>query len=1105
MLKTVFENKSVRNYLIPALIFAVFTLVVFRNYFSGSIFVGTDGMGLPTDLSVLLQENSYFHAWRDMPSLGHMVFPSPVLNSGYFILQSVMGLSPDDTFRVFILGFFWLAGFAMYLCAYRITKSPLAAVAAGIIYIFSQVYVSQITELHHLFIAGHAVFPFLFLALYVTITERKTIYAVLIPVFAFILGTAGAPHTILISAVFLLLFILVYALQTAFKKHYQESLCIFSIGLVAVIILVLPTVLSKFVDGGMYTLSTVYPIEEAQAYSSYSLLHSFLLFSTENKFIDSTAALGAWTIARGLWPLGYVTAAAAPILAFYALKVKKERLLLLSLAVPSIIFIFLACGPNPPFGPVFEILFDNVPLMDSIRVYSRLHLLTTFAYAMMIAVLISHADEVRKMPTALKGTWKRVRKGILHPRTLAVLISACMIFSSSAVLSGEVKSFDLPDSYSAPYKDLAALDGGFRIINLPYSEVYYELDMPRYDGYPGSQTPEVGMYSPYISEKMYAFGLETQEYWTFVGSALFGEKFGYKNLSELLGGTADVRFIVSQVHADDDETKLFASLKGMIVWKEYEGGALILENGLWEDRVHEADSSLYVIGSRQYLLALAGMNVADLSDMNVLAQYSDEDLKSLIAETDGVVISSLTDCLIEMSSLKDSVISLSDLGETHTRDDSSHWLYSAAYYLNGLSPYAGVYTTSSKPLSFEVNAEHDGSFRFMLDLMMGPEFGSISVAVDGKEIASVDCSSMYDHSSWVEVSTLNLSKGSHTITVTASGPVCLMRALLTDASFENADADFSEFSSSVVIPAVLSSMWNGTFLSWHGEEGSGFGSTSVFYPENNELSPGSSVTFGKIFSTPGAEYHISLDMTGKSSISVEIWNNGSIQEVHAFTGGEEANFTYTAAGDSFSIVVKSVGYEAVTLNSLTVSLDNTSASTVLNVLSAGEYILRVAGEGGSVFLDGIEMQLEENNGFLETRVSLSRGAHVFTAENMNLYGVALISESSRQTVSPEISYVHKNNISYEIKTSSDHGFWLMVCDSYSDKWTASINGEELLHAPANSMVNAYYVPAGEHTIQLTYEGQKTYNTMLVIYAAAVLSAAAAVLAAVWCLKRKSKL
>ncbi len=1111
--------------MVPALFFAVITLIVFRNYLSGGYFVGTDGMGPPTDLSVIFQENSYFSAWRDMPSLGHIDFPSVTLSSCYYILQNVLGMSSADVFRMFIIGFFWLAGFAMYGCAYGITKNRLAAVTAGIVYLFSQVYLSQVTENHHLFISGYAIFPILFFVLYKSLKDKKMIYAALVPIVAFILGTVGAPHTILISAIFLILFILVYALLPLIKsrKELMNSLITVFIGIITVAILVLPMAFSKFADGGMYTLGTAYAIQDAQIFSSYSLLHSFILFSSENTFIDTTLGLGSWSLINSIWPLIYLTAIVTPILAFYSLKVKKERHLLLSLAIPAILFICLACGPNPPFGNIFTFLFENVPLMDSIRVYSRFHLLTAFAYALMIAILISHAKEIRAMPTMLKGSWKKIRKEVLNPKALAVIISFCMIFSSSAILSGEVRSFDLPSVYSEPYEDLHGVDGNFRILNLPYAQVYYDPNAPRFDGYPSSQTPEVGMYSPYISGKMYAFGLETEDYWSFVGSALFGEKFGYKNLSELLGGTADVRFIVSQVQTSDSEENLFASLVGMIVWKEYGSGAIIFENENWQPRIHEADSSMYVIGSRQYLVGLAGMGIADLDGVNVLPEYSGENLEDIIDILGGIAISSITDYAIEASNLKDAVIMLSPLGNNHTNDDSSEWIYNDYYYGQGYTPHPGVSTSGKGDLSFSVDVSEDGDQTLWLNMIYSSDFGIVNILVDGQQVATIDCRSTFTHAAWTEISNVYLSEGKHTVTLSPQGPgkICVNSALIAPVDeFNNAVSSSSDvlagLSTTIMVPTAFSSLWEGTYLPWLGDQGYGFGNSAFFNAVSSDgkqviLKPGEAFTLGTIpESTAGTEYYISLDLAGAdntAAVLVEIWTDGYKEphKVVAFAGNDLKNvsLSYISTGDPFSVVVRSVGHESVFVHSMTVSLDSTSASTVIDMPSSGDYILRIAGEGGTAYIDGNEVTLSENNGYLEARVHLEKGKHTITLENMNVYGVAVLPlEHPDEETNPEISYTHENNTSYTIHTSSDKPFWLMVCDSFSTKWVATIDGVPLTHVSANSMVNAYYVPAGDYTINLEYTGQETYDNMLIVYASAVTAAVFLLVASVWYMKRR---
>ena len=1109
-------NRYVKNLLVPALFFAVITLIIFRNYFSGSFFVGTDAMGPPTDFSVMFNENSYFSAWRDMPSLGHIDFPSVILSSGYFILEEILHLSPATVFKIFIVGFFWLAGFAMYICAYGITKNRLAAVTAGIIYIFSQIYLSQITENHHLFISGYAVLPLLFLCFYKVITEHQPRYAVLLPISAFILGSIGSPHIVLITAIFLILFILVYALLPLYRQHqeFKNSCYLLLTGLLTVAVLVMPMALSKFADGGMSTLSTVYTIEAAHQYSSYSLIYSFLLQSTENTFIYSEPSLNNWTLLGGYGILGYLLAFAVPLAAFYSLKIKKERRLLLSLAIPSLIFIVLACGPNALFGAGFKVLFETVPLMDSIRVYSRLHLLTGLAYALMVAMLITHATELRKAPTSLKGVWKGIRKDLLRPKVLAVVLSVCIIFSSSAVFSSEIKAFDLPSVYAQPYEDLAGVEGNFRVLNLPYAQVYYTPDMPRFDGYPPSQTPEVGMYSPYISGKMYAFGLETEDYWSFLGSAIYSEAFGYKTISELLGATADVRFIVVQVHTPEEEARLFASLQNLTVWKEYDSGAVIYENQDWLDRIHASGDPLFTTGPRQYLIGLSGLGVADLAGLNILAGYPGGDVGDALSSMGTIATPSVDDFVMEISDWGGAMILLSDLGNNHTTDGVATWIYDDSYYMGGYSAYPGVSTTGKHTLELTVTAEQEGTFSLWLDLIFGVEGGSVTITVDGKEVAEVNTSSTFTHAAWTHIADLPLTAGSHQITLTAhgDGKVCLQRALFTSVedyqtALDNGRQLLTQLAdqTAFVLP-VSSSSWDGVYLPWLGEDGYGIGATYdhsfVINGRPQTVESGETVVLAKLPQTAaGVPYTIRLNATpldANAAILVEVWENGSALPIGtlALAGAamNEASLTIVPSGGSITVTMKAVGQSLLYLESLQIALEHTYATHHLDLPYGGDFLVRVAAEGAGTFaIDGTPLDLQRNGNYLEAVVHLAAGVHELRVTDLNFYGVSLLPVDFALSAAPPttIESTHPHNTDYTITTSADDWWWMVVADSYSDLWVATLeDGTVLEHVATNSMANAYHVPPGEHTITLHYEGQETYQGMLLTYLVVVIAAVA---------------
>ena len=54
------------------------------------------------------------------------------------------------------------------------------------------------------------------------------------------------------------------------------------------------------------------------------------------------------------------------------------------------------------------------------------------------------------------------------------------------------------------------------------------------------------------------------------------------------------------------------------------------------------------------------------------------------------------------------------------------------------------------------------------------------------------------------------------------------------------------------------------------------------------------------------------------------------------------------------------------------------------------------------------------------------------------------------------------------------------------------------------MANAYHVPPGEHTITLHYEGQETYNEMLLTYLLVVAGAAVVMFVVVRLMQNKKR-
>ncbi len=104
------------------------------------------------------------------------------------------------------------------------------------------------------------------------------------------------------------------------------------------------------------------------------------------------------------------------------------------------------------------------------------------------------------------------------------------------------------------------------------------------------------MYSSLLSDKPYAYGVETQDYWSFLGYTLSDRDFGYLNIPQMLGGAANVRYIVAQVQSEPSEVALFSSLDGLVKMQVFDRGAAIFENQMWEPQVHALDNVCLISG-----------------------------------------------------------------------------------------------------------------------------------------------------------------------------------------------------------------------------------------------------------------------------------------------------------------------------------------------------------------------------------------------------------------------------------------------------------------------------------------------------------------------------
>jgi len=722
---------------------------VFIGYINGPLPTGTDSEGLVMTAEMGLRTGGLFSSWEPYSAMGFQNDPLP-LPGAIFLVFSWLGVPTYDVCKLIMACSFWLAGALMYICAHRISKSVLGGACAAIVFAFNQVFLSQIMEGHYFFAIGYALLPAIFLLMYLSVVEGNERATVLLPAAFLVYGGSVAPHMVLILAMFVMVFT---GLYFALDRRALHRLAYPVIGL---IILVLPSALARFSYGtSIYNAS--YRLSETHIWSNTGLVNALAARSTENSHLRGAAVQG-WFPVEGLGYAMEILALLIPLLAFISLYYKSDRSLKIALAGTALVMLFFAMGPNQWLSGLFVWMFRNLPLLDSIRVFSRFGMFLGLIYAILMAMLIADLkgrSVAFRIPRCLKMSIGRADKAV------AIASMAVMLTASSTMFVQGPSSFSLPASYSEPFEAISAIEGDYRILTLPYGTVYYEAWYPRLDGYPATLTDDPGTYSQYYTGKELAYGDHAEEYWTVWGSAISGRTYGYRTLPSIFGDVSSVKYVVKQVHADATTAERFHNMDGMHVYQEFPKNSSILENVHYMDRVHTAGALVLTTGGRADMLTSLAVGAVNLrsEDLALLGQIDDEATRQSLWSAASRVIVHGGDLLALLAENglwgPDQLIRVDKFAD-HTYDDSDmHWISSDMCILSGTALHPSAFTQGENELRvpFDVTG---GTYDVYVRARAGPGSGNLTVAVEGNEPMHVDTDSPFPMERWSKVGTYGL-------------------------------------------------------------------------------------------------------------------------------------------------------------------------------------------------------------------------------------------------------------------------------------------------------------------------------------------------------------
>jgi hypothetical protein len=783
-------------------IITVLAIIIFRNFiFSGSWPGGGDTLGWVAREYLFGHDLRWLNLWR-LYSFG---FVEGINSIDFFLMAiNLVCQSGATTVKAFMFSAFLVAGFSMYGFAYHYTRNNLAALSASLIYILNRWLFTQFTEGHLGILFGYALAPLLFLLLSRALKHGRLKDLTLFGLTLAICLTGFNPISVIIYTLFLVLFIIFYLAtpqrSISFWNRTKRVLKLMTIS-GAIFLFLSAFYIAPFVNNiraPFYSTSFGYDIEEAFAISHQNMSDAFVLRGVEEwgytYFVDVTSEISLQIIPVSAI-LGIIF-----LIAYSTVLIKTDRYTLFFF-VASILSIFLAKGPNPPYGNTFVWAWFNIPHFSVFRAASRFTMITALSHAFFIALLVSLAasyiskrrslqtkDVAEKQEFSFKYFNKaltRIKNFLYHGSVLLlILILLSGFFSCWFFFQNGLQVYEPPETYVTPYNWIAKQPQDFKIVTVNNSPAEWEL-------LSGAQTDfasggmltslgwghDIGSESSFIHDKpVLGNGGHMPKSRQFVNYLRFGVARNYVSdkLLKVLG-TFDYKYVILPEYASENIRPFFLNQDGTeVVYNQ--SGSIILENSFHNKRIYAAAEYTLVVGGFKSFFTTSKIGSLTLNETSFVFADQFETPNIL----DDAMLKASSAILFDDSDLLDLVmLSSADINvipaeqhATESRNYSVYWGKSASWGDFGtLTIGESTLTTSgNNQVIIPFVAEESGNYEVMIRLGFTQNRGSLIAHLDGIPIKRVRThSDTWTGLKWINIGSLSLNKGKHELSLTNDG------------------------------------------------------------------------------------------------------------------------------------------------------------------------------------------------------------------------------------------------------------------------------------------------------------------------------------------------
>lgn len=756
-----------------------FTVFVWRNViFSSDIPGGADTIGFTSEIGFLAKSGGAFQIWENMNFgwIRHPTFTDLLSILDRFIANPILVI------KVFVIGVFLLSAISIYFFMYYLSRSKTASLFSAIAFCANQFSIAMLASGHLNHMVAYALIPLTFYLYDRAIRDRKFVSVL---VFAIVVGFNFLCRldSIVFIAPFLGLWAFLYVLIPDGGERRRQVLVrvlrktLLGCGLVFLLysFVILPI---------LFNVRAFYFYSTKGVQLSETLSNSLPLLQT---FLGMPRGLGyLWWVSRVGWDIHpfltvqeyRLTLFFLPALAFLGMLYYRRKRYALFFGLGALFSLFLAKGPYPPFGEVYNWLFNNIPLFDKFVAPYRWLRITDFCYAFLggmavnailtkgthFNIVFSFLDEPISKPMSMKQ----------FSRAIPVLAILALLTGSWVAVSPGFVTWRIPQQEIKPHLWLAEQPGDFRVFPVPYQISMWQGEGPT-RGKKGWFAQDLGYRGSLWSGKpVVASGnwFGSTDLTTFIRRQIFDGST--RDLMKILG-IMNVKYVVIQGynHTDPDmpdypmgwQHRFFTEQRGLKLVHS-NGNASVYENTFVVPHITGMSERMIVVGSRNAFISLASIEEFDFRNWLIEFSYDTKLMSQQplghLNESAMILFANTKPLDIKMVGVEDSTV-VNTLNQEFLPEESG-WIFSNKWAGKGLTDDFTFSATAYGNISFPIKVAASEEYEIWAYLLYGPDRGNLFVGVDD-HFVSIQAFAPYYGFEWAKIGNIQLSKGQHKLTI----------------------------------------------------------------------------------------------------------------------------------------------------------------------------------------------------------------------------------------------------------------------------------------------------------------------------------------------------